>query len=396
MQKLRQFFSSSHAIPAQPDSPAPTPGLQHLIEIGEEVARGLNARPELDAFLNSVAQSIARRFPEIDHLLIFVLTPNQPKVTLRAAVGPVGPQLLAQEHELDVGGLSPVGRVTLSGHYLLIRDYGQEPNYRPHALLSQTRSELVIPLGVDETIIGALDVQSKRIDGFSDATISTLRALAHPIALAVDSLQVYATSQHSLRENQALYQQTQINLREIERLNYQLTGRAWSEYLRLHPQATAMTLEMDTGQVVHETEWTATLHQAATQRQTLVTARDEGQIVALPIMVRNEVIGAMEFELESGADMSPAALDLLAAVGQRLGMALDNRRLLDETQRSAQREAMINDIGADLQSASGVDAILQRAARHLQEALNAQEVAIRLGTVPTDPQPKPVEGETVS
>jgi GAF domain-containing protein len=313
---------------------------------------------------------------------------------LRAAAGPVSAQLLAQEHELDVGGLSPVGRVSLSGQYLLIRDYSREPNYKPHALLSQTRSELVIPLGVDETINGALDVQSRQINGFNESTITILRAIANQIAMAVDSLQLYETSQRSLRENQALYQQTQTNLREIERLNYQLTGRAWSEYLRLQPQATALTLDMETGQVVHETEWTATLHQAATQRQTLVAAEADYQVVALPITVRNEVIGAMEFELAPGSDVSPAALDLLAAVAQRLGMALDNRRLLDETQRIAQREAMINDIGSDLQSATGVDAILQRAARHLQEALNAQEVAIRLGAAPIDQKSRPVQGET--
>jgi GAF domain-containing protein len=394
MQKLSRYFSSSRATPVRSDDPDQADGRQHLIEIGEEVARGLYARPEVDTFLNSIAQSIARRFPGIEHVLIFVLAPNHQKVTLRAAAGPVSAQLLAQEHELDVGGLSPVGRVTLSGQHLLIRDYSWEPNYKPHALLSQTRSELVIPLGVDETISGALDVQSRQINGFNESTITILRAIANQIAMAVDSLQLYETSQRSLRENQALYQQTQTNLREIERLNYQLTGRAWSEYLRLQPQATALTLDMETGQVVHETEWTATLHQAATQRQTLVAAEADYQVVALPITVRNEVIGAMEFELAPGSDVSPAALDLLAAVGQRLGMALDNRRLLDETQRIAQREAMINDIGSDLQSATGVDAILQRAARHLQEALNAQEVAIRLGAAPIDQKSRPVQGET--
>lgn len=384
MQKLFRSLFLPRAKPARSDSSARAGGLQHLIQIGEEVARGLYTRPDLDTFLNSIAQSIARRFPGIEHVLIFVLNSKRQKVTLRAAAGPASAQLLAQEHELDVGGLSPVGRVTLTGQFLSIKDYSREANYKPHALLSQTRSELVIPLGTDETIIGVLDVQSQQIDAFSEADITTLRAAANQIAMAVDSLQLYETSQHSLRENQSLYQQTQANLREIERLNYQLTGRAWSEYLRLQPQSTAMTLDLETGQVLHETEWTSTLHQAASQRRTLVATESGSQVVALPIIVRNEVIGAMEFEMEAGSEVSQEALDLLAAVGQRLGMALDNRRLLDETQRIAQREAMINDIGADLQAATGVDAILQRTARHLQEALNAQEVTIRLGAAPID------------
>jgi hypothetical protein len=63
---------------------------------------------------------------------------------------------------------------------------------------------------------------------------------------------------------------------------------------------------------------------------------------------------------------------------------MENRRLFEETQRAAQREALINDIGADLQAASGVDAIIQRAAHHLQESLDAQQVTIRI----SDSQPE--------
>jgi hypothetical protein len=61
---------------------------------------------------------------------------------------------------------------------------------------------------------------------------------------------------------------------------------------------------------------------------------------------------------------------------------MENRRLFDETQKVAQREALINDIGAELQAATGVDVILQQAAHHLQSALAAHQVTIRLGTAP--------------
>jgi hypothetical protein len=44
---------------------------------------------------------------------------------------------------------------------------------------------------------------------------------------------------------------------------------------------------------------------------------------------------------------------------------------------------LINDINTDLQAATGVDVILQRAVQHLHEALNAHQVSIRLGT-PSD------------
>jgi sigma-B regulation protein RsbU (phosphoserine phosphatase) len=142
----------------------------------------------------------------------------------------------------------------------------------------------------------------------------------------------------------------------------------------------ALTFDLDTRHTSPEAEWTDTLNEAATHRQVITTTNAGQRIVALPIIVRNEVIGAMEFELASDETLPEGILELAGAVGQRVGLAMENRRLFDETQRAVQREALINDIGADLQTATGVDAIIQRAARHLQDALDAHQVTIRLGT----------------
>jgi GAF domain-containing protein len=353
-----------------------------LIEFGDEVAQGLFERQEMDALLKRLAESLVRRFDRIYHVQVYLTPPGSAQAVLRAATGAAGDQLLAQEHALDVGGLSVIGRVTRTGNHVLIPDYNRETIHKPDALLPQTRSELAIPLAASGSVIGALDAQSLEPDAFSPSDIDLLRAIANQLAMAIDSLHLYEQSQRSIRENQALYQQTQANLREIERLNYQLTGRAWSDYLRLQGESAAITLDLDSGQATHDAEWTATLDEAATQRQALTVTQAGQRVVALPIVVRNEVVGAMEFELASEAALPDGVMDLVAAVGQRLGLALENRRLFDESQRAVQREALINDIGADLQAATGVEAIIQRAARHLREALAAQEVLIRLGAPP--------------
>ncbi len=368
------------------------PALHDITAFGDEIARSLFVRTELNTFLENMVESISQQFASVDHAQIYLIQPESSHAILRAATGPVGASLIAQKYALDVGGLSAVGRATLTGTYLLVADYNQDPVRTAHPLLQDIRSELAIPLGTTGNVLGALDVQSTQPHAFDDTDIAVLCAIANQIAMAVDSLQLYESAQRSLRENQALYQQTQTNLREIERLNYQLTGRAWSEYLRLQAESTAMTLDMDTGQMVMDADWTPTLEEAATHRQVITTTYDGQRVVALPILVRNEVVGAMEFELERAGDLPEGALELVTAVSQRLGLAMENRRLFDETQRVAQREALINDIGADLQAATGVDAIIQRAARHLQEALAAQQVTIRLGS-PAEAEDRPAQGE---
>lgn len=357
---------------------------QQLMALSDCVAQGLFARTDLEELLGQITATIAGQFDAIYHVQIYLVDPACEQAVLRAATGTVGRQLLAQEYACEVGGLSVVGRVTISGEPLFINDYHTASIHQPQVLLPETRSELAIPLVVEGQVIGVLDVQSKRPVAFDETDRAVLRSIAEQVAVAVDSLQLYESAQRSLRENQALYQQTQASLREIERLNYQLTGRAWSEYLRLHTDTAAMTLDLATGHATMDAEWTATLEEAARHNQVITTVVQGRRVVALPIVVRNEVIGAVEFELESADELPEGALELVAAVGQRLGLAMENRRLFEETQRAAQREALINDIGADLQAASGVDAIIQRAAHHLQESLDAQQVTIRI----SDSQPE--------
>ena len=358
-----------------------------LITIGQEIYSSLFERLELDTFVQRFAESLERHVPAIEHLQIYLVSEDGQRAVLHGATGAIGKKLLDREYQVDVGGLSVVGRVALNRHDLLLPDFTQEQIHKPHALLTDMRSEFAIPLLAQERVIGVLDAYSTRPGAFSPGEITLLHAVAIQLTMAVDSLQLYDEAQRNLRENQALFQQTQSNLREIERLNYQLTGRAWSEYLRLQADSTAIALDLDSGQIVPDAEWTPALQETAARRQVITTIQEGERRIALPITVRNEVIGAMEFELDSDSTLPEGVLELCEAVGQRLGLAMENRRLFDETQRAVQREGLINDINTDLQAATSVDVILQRAAQHLNDALNARQVSIRLG-MPTDSAPR--------
>lgn len=363
-----------------------------LIDVGAEVARSLFERHELDDFLEHFTEQVVNYFPAVYHAEVYLIRPESQIATLRASTGTVGQQLLAQEHELEVGGLSVVGRATLTQNELVIQDYAGGTPLKPNPLLPQTRAEYALPLVVNEQVIGALDVQSTQVEAFTPADLVLLRAIGTQLGIALDGLLLYGEAQRNIRENRALYQQTQANLREIERLNDQLTGRAWSDYLRLQPETAAMTFDLESGEITNEAEWTPTLNEAAKHHQVITITKGGQRVLSLPIIVRNEAVGAMEFEIKSEAPLPDEVFDLAQAVGQRLGLALENRRLFDETQRVAQREALINDIGTELQTATGVDAIVQQTARLLQKALAAEQITIRLGRTETDQSDQSVKG----
>src|SRR5439155_11111844 len=116
-------------------------------------------------------------------------------------------------------------------------------------------------------------------------------------AIAVDNTRLYVEAQERSTENQRLYEQPRANLREIERLNQQLIGGAWAEYLRGAPVTPAYTVDFITGQTEDSAEWTQTLAEASRRNQVIVRQNADTKTVALPISVRGQVIGAMEFEI---------------------------------------------------------------------------------------------------
>jgi len=223
--------------------------------------------------------------------------------------------------------------------------------------------------------------------------VSALEAIVAQVSVAVDNARQYEDFQVRLVETQRLYDQASTSLREIERLNQQLTGGAWTEYLRGMNNVPAFTIDPGTGRVEDAAEWTSTLAEATRRNQMINRSSPQQKTLALPISVRGEVIGAMEFELSPDQIIGAEQMVILQQVVERLGLAAENIRLLDEAQRIAQREAMVNEITARMQAATNVESVIATATQSIADAFQAPRVSIRLGL----PQPgaKPVSTGTI-
>jgi GAF domain-containing protein len=120
-------------------------------------------------------------------------------------------------------------------------------------------------------------------------------------------------------------------------------------------------------------EWNEISHQAVLNNQVIL----EGHSVAIPIRVSGQAVGAIEFDVDTDT-IDQIDLDMLEEVGSRLGLAIENMRLLINTQRASSREARMNEISTRLQERNDVESTLTETARGLQDILNAQNVSIRL------------------
>lgn len=84
--------------------------------------------------------------------------------------------------------------------------------------LPETRSEMALPLKLGDAIIGALDVQSKQSDAFTEDDIALFTTLADQISVAIENANAYEISQQTVEEMKEL-DGLRVNSWQICRMN---------------------------------------------------------------------------------------------------------------------------------------------------------------------------------
>jgi GAF domain-containing protein len=275
--------------------------------------------------------------------------------------------------------------VTAKGIPVIARSDSTETVHRRNELLPETRVEAAFPLRIGDMVIGALDLQSKIDDSFREDDLPIFQSLADHIAIAIDNARLFDETEKNLQDNQRLVEQSRQAIGEVERLNQRLTGRFWDDFLGdQEVGSTGISVQFDNPRERQELTWTPTLQEAIRFNRSVQQQDNNQRVVALPLRVRGQVIGAMEFELDATGNLSTEDMNLLEEVGEQLGLAAETTRLFQGSQRLAQREALVNEIATRLQTSNNVETTLTEAARSLRDALRAEKVVIRLGPPPTN------------
>jgi GAF domain-containing protein len=107
-------------------------------------------------------------------------------------------------------------------------------------------------------------------------------------------------------------------------------------------------------------------------------------VLCVPIRLRGQTLGAVEFRRPGATGWSSAALELAQIVAERLALSLENARLFEQAQTTAQREQLVSQITSQLQTATDLQSLLALAAARFQEALGATQTSVRLGGLPAN------------
>src|SRR5690606_40064923 len=104
---------------------------------------------------------------------------------------------------------------------------------------------------------------------------------------------------------------------------------------------------------------------------------DEGVKLAVPIKVRGEVIGAFGFGGDALRGLSEDDVGLIEAGVERVGLALEHMRLVEESSRRVEQEHILNEITARIVGSTDVDEILQTTVRELGRVLRAPQTTVQ-------------------
>jgi GAF domain-containing protein len=343
--------------------------LQASADIGQAASRLLDSRD----LLNQTSNLMASRF---NYYIVRIYQVNDAgtELVLSADSGETRTQR-PETRRHAVNAQLAVGQAVLRARYTIVR-FGDQGFTREDWEL-HTRSQLALPLLSRDRVIGVVDIQSRDDDAFSSNDLQALLVVTEVLSSALGNARLFEAQRQTAEENQSLYESAQANLREIQRLNQELTGQVWDSYT----QQGELGVTLQQTSLSTKADWTEGLKRASEARQAIVHQTDESEpVVAVPLLLRGEVIGAIEVQPNQNTHPSET-LEMVEAVAQRLAVSLENARLYEETTAAAAHEQRINDIAARYQEVTTVDELLRITVTELSESLGAESGAIRLSRV---------------
>lgn len=176
-------------------------------EIRERLARELafSLTQHLDA--ETLIQETVTRLSEAFgyyHAHIYLLDEFGERLIVRGGLGKAGAEMTMQRHTILMQAeKSLVARVGRTLEPVIVQNVTKDPNYLPHPLLPQTRSEVALPLVFQNQLLGVLDVQHNHFNHFNEGELQTLSIVSNQLAVAL-------ANARQIEDTQRLYNITQL------------------------------------------------------------------------------------------------------------------------------------------------------------------------------------------
>jgi len=299
---------------------------------------------------------------------------------------------------LKIGQEGIAGHVAATGKPHVARDVRIDPFYVKMEG-SRTLSEMIMPMIIKGKVIGVLDVQSYKLDDFTETDIEMIGALANQAAVALDNARLFANEQRRVEQFRALNEVGRhiAALLEIETLLDQLVQsiqQAFNYYLveiglvengrvvfkarssrAANSSFSPFQLEIGqgiTGQAVASNQPIVVSDVRHDERYLQFSHHETRSELAVPIQVKSRVIGVLNIQSDQYDAFEQSDVELMQALASQAGIAIENAQLYEQAKQIAvfeERQRLARELHDSItQSLYGMGMYAQAANAQLSKA----------------------------
>ncbi len=217
------------------------------LNLAAEIGRQITQARDVNEVLYQATTSIMDQF-NLYQVQIYLKDSSGKNLILRASDGFAGTRLLKSGHTLAIDEYSLNGSAAIQKEAVIVSDTQKDPQFRPHPLLPDTRAEMVVPIMLEDEVLGVMDLQSSEVNGLTEEVLPAFTVLAGQMAIAI----VNARQNRSIQENQRLMR-TIIDASpdwifvKNQEHRYQLVNQAYATSFHMTPEDFIDKNDLDLG-----------------------------------------------------------------------------------------------------------------------------------------------------
>jgi len=335
-----------------------------LLDFLLEVSAATQQTLDLEQLLANVAEIIKRVVPcELFAILLF----SEKRQELRIRYGLGHREEVVRGLALRLGdGIT--GAAAATREAILSPDVRSDPRYLN--AVDAVRSELAVPMVVRQRLVGVIDLQSTRLNAFSEYDRALLKLIAARVAIAIDNARLYRRVE---RQNRTLRMLASVShefssILDLDELLGKIaaTMRAIINYdafsillvdedqralrhrfsIRYDQRVDIDNIPLGKGLTgaAAESRETVRVHDTTTDPRYIASHPDIRSEVAVPLIAHDRVVGVMDLESDRLGYFTDDHLRTLALLAPQIASSVENARLYEEL--AAREHRMEEDLAA--------------------------------------------------
>jgi serine phosphatase RsbU (regulator of sigma subunit)/putative methionine-R-sulfoxide reductase with GAF domain len=351
-----------------------------------EVSKGVTSTLDLKELMRNTAQLIHKKFG-YPFVHMFSVHHNRRTIEYEAGSGRRSKRLDGFALSLDEeNGIIPW--TARNGETVLANDVAKEPRYHPSPLPPKDiRGELCVPLVYDGEVVGLLDIQTERVNAFTEDDQLSFEAVADNIAAAIHNADLYRTEQwrrsvaDSLREvagllsdNVGLDESLQAILTELGNNLPIDVSAIWLLGENDLYLAACSNCDIDALETARyeNPEASAALMAALLAVEPIIRKPSDplgpsgiaagfdarSSAIAAPLRIGDQPLGVIVLSHHTPGRYGHEAQKMLSTFASYAAVAIENARLYDQAQEQAYASAALLQVAQAVVSLSDLDEIL--------------------------------------